>query len=236
MKHSIKFVAAALALATPLAMALPQEAVEAKANETKAELTDEEVIAQQRPAYPIGHCIVSDEEMGGEHGEIIEVVHRSDSGARLFRLCCKGCKKALAKTPDEFVAALDARIVAEQSPSYPLDVCPVGGEPLGEGAVDVVVGTRLVKLCCNDCKQGLAKDPAAVIAKLDAALIEKQAAAYPLDTCLVSGEKLGGMGEPVTFVYGYRVAKVCCKACIKGVAKKHDETIAKLAGAKAEAH
>ena len=236
MKHPIKMVAAALALAAPLALALPQEAVEAAAKDAKAELTDDEVIAQQRPSYPTGNCIVSDEEMGGEHGEIIDFVQRTDDGARLFRICCKGCKKALAKTPDEFVAALEARVVAEQAAAYPLDTCAASGEPLGDDAVDVVVGTRLVKLCCNGCKKSVAKDSAAILAKLDAALVEQRAASYALDTCLVSGEKLGSMGDPITFAYGYRVAKVCCKGCIKSVAKKHDEMIAKLDAAKATAH
>lgn len=37
---------------------------------------------------------------------------------------------------------------------------------------------------------------------------------YPLDTCIVSGEKLGGdMGEPFVFTYGTREIKLCCKKC-----------------------
>ena len=41
---------------------------------------------------------------------------------------------------------------------------------------------------------------------------------YPLDTCLISGEKLGGdMGEPVVFVYTNNGAnqeiKFCCPMC-----------------------
>ncbi|HXF09633.1 MAG TPA: hypothetical protein VN625_02535 [Desulfuromonadaceae bacterium] len=37
---------------------------------------------------------------------------------------------------------------------------------------------------------------------------------YPLKTCIVSGEKLGGdMGEPVTFVYQDQEIKFCCAMC-----------------------
>lgn len=36
---------------------------------------------------------------------------------------------------------------------------------------------------------------------------------YPLDTCLVSGEKLGEMGKPVVFVHEGQEIKVCCKPC-----------------------
>jgi YHS domain-containing protein len=36
---------------------------------------------------------------------------------------------------------------------------------------------------------------------------------YPLETCLVSGEKLGEMGKPVVFVYQGQEIKFCCKSC-----------------------
>ncbi len=36
---------------------------------------------------------------------------------------------------------------------------------------------------------------------------------YPLDTCLVSGEKLGEMGKPVVFTHEGQEIKVCCKPC-----------------------
>ena len=37
---------------------------------------------------------------------------------------------------------------------------------------------------------------------------------YPLDWCIVSGETLGEMGEPVVRVYKGREVKFCCKNCI----------------------
>jgi hypothetical protein len=36
---------------------------------------------------------------------------------------------------------------------------------------------------------------------------------YPLDTCLVSGEKLGSMGEPVRIVHNGQEIKFCCAGC-----------------------
>ena len=36
-----------------------------------------------------------------------------------------------------------------------------------------------------------------------------------LTTCPVSGEKLGEMGEPFTFVYKDQEVKLCCKSCKK---------------------
>jgi YHS domain-containing protein len=48
--------------------------------------------------------------------------------------------------------------------------------------------------------------------------------AYPLDTCIVSGEKLGEMGKPVVFEYKGQEIKLCCKSC----RKKFDKDPAKF--------
>lgn len=36
---------------------------------------------------------------------------------------------------------------------------------------------------------------------------------YPLDTCVVSDEKLGSMGKPMVLVHEGQEIKFCCKAC-----------------------
>jgi YHS domain-containing protein len=38
---------------------------------------------------------------------------------------------------------------------------------------------------------------------------------YPRDTCIVTGNKLGSMGPPITQVYQGREIKFCCKPCTK---------------------
>jgi YHS domain-containing protein len=38
---------------------------------------------------------------------------------------------------------------------------------------------------------------------------------YPLDYCVVSGEKLGKMGEPFRITYQGKTVKFCCSACLK---------------------
>lgn len=44
---------------------------------------------------------------------------------------------------------------------------------------------------------------------------EETAAAkpYPLDVCIVSGEKLGSMGDPITIVHEGQEIKFCCDSC-----------------------
>jgi YHS domain-containing protein len=58
---------------------------------------------------------------------------------------------------------------------------------------------------------------------------------YPLETCVVSGEKLGEMGKPVVHDYKGREVKFCCKDCIKDFNKDPDKYIKKLDEAEAKA-
>lgn len=36
---------------------------------------------------------------------------------------------------------------------------------------------------------------------------------YPIDFCIVSGEKLGSMGGPIEITIDGRLVKLCCDAC-----------------------
>jgi hypothetical protein len=52
---------------------------------------------------------------------------------------------------------------------------------------------------------------------------------YPLDTCVVSGEKLGGdMGDPFVFTHEGREIKLCCKSCKKDFDKETAKFVAKV--------
>jgi hypothetical protein len=52
---------------------------------------------------------------------------------------------------------------------------------------------------------------------------------YPLQTCVVSGEKFGGdMGDPHVFTYQGREIKLCCKSCLKDFNKEPAKFIKKL--------
>lgn len=67
------------------------------------------------------------------------------------------------------------------------------------------------------------------------ATIEAPAAiAYPIDTCLVSGEKLGTMGDPVVIVHEGREIKFCCDKCIPKFQKNPAKFLAMLDAAPAE--
>src|SRR5882724_2326996 len=52
---------------------------------------------------------------------------------------------------------------------------------------------------------------------------------YPLKTCVVSDEKLGGdMGEPYVFTHNGQEVKLCCKSCKKDFDKDPAKYLKKL--------
>lgn len=55
---------------------------------------------------------------------------------------------------------------------------------------------------------------------------------YPLDTCLVTDNELGSMGDPVSFIYQDQEVKFCCAPCIKKFKSDPEKYLAKLDEAK----
>ena len=51
---------------------------------------------------------------------------------------------------------------------------------------------------------------------------------YPFDECIVSGIKLGTMGDSVRLAYEGQEVKFCCKPCIKKFKAKPDKFLSKL--------
>ena len=118
---------------------------------------DEKIVRAQLPLYPLDTCVVSGRKLG-EVGEPDNFVYKN----RLVRLSTKDGELAFLQDPKKYIDKLDAAVIAKQGPSYGMKTCPVSGEKLdGEmGApVDYVIGNRLVRLCCKDCKEKLLKDP-----------------------------------------------------------------------------
>ena len=60
--------------------------------------------------------------------------------------------------------------------------------------------------------------------------------AYPLDYCIISGEKLGEMGDPVVREYEGREVKFCCKMCIGKFEKDPSKYFAQIDSAAAIIH
>jgi hypothetical protein len=162
--------------------------------------------------YPLTTCVVMDSKLGSMGDPVVKVYD-----GREVKFCCAGCIGKFEGDKKKYFKKLDERIIKDQMRFYPLDTCVMTGEPLSEDgmdiATDVVHAGRLLRVCCRECAQAVAADPAPYIAKLDVAVAKAQRKDYPLDTCIVAGSKLGSMGEPAEFVVASRLFRTCCAAC-----------------------
>ena len=106
-----------------------------------------------------------------------------------------------------------------QGDPYPLLTCPVTGKELGSMGPPVVMMEqgREVRFCCKGCIKRFEADAAKYFEQIDRKIIEQQLPWYPLTTCVVSGEPLGSMGEPVDYVLDNRLVRLCCRGCLRSL-------------------
>ena len=57
---------------------------------------------------------------------------------------------------------------------------------------------------------------------------EKSTAPYLLPTCVVSGKKLGSMGDPIVLTHEGQQIKLCCKGCVKRFNAKPADYVKKM--------
>ncbi len=58
---------------------------------------------------------------------------------------------------------------------------------------------------------------------------EKDSAkSYPLDSCVVTDEKLGDHGKPYVFTHEKQEVKLCCKSCLKDFKKEPAKFLKKI--------
>jgi YHS domain-containing protein len=181
------------------------------------------------------YTLSTDPVSGKELGALGSQVILSHEGREL-RFAGEETSRAFQKDPAKYLSAVDRQLREQQRDGYPLATCPITGEKPGEmgEAIELVVGNRLVRVCCQGCVKKVQKDPAAVIAKLDAAVVERQGPGYSAKTCPVTGKELGGMGQPVDVVIGTRLTRVCCKGCVKQIAADPLRYLAESAPAKGD--
>jgi YHS domain-containing protein len=115
------------------------------------------------------------------------------------------------------VAFLGASAFAEEASfkgdPYTLTTDPVSGETLPAKPVIDRGPNGEVRFASEANRDAFKADPAKFQPAIDAAVIKQQSDTYPLDVCVKSGEKLGGMGEPYNIVVDNRLVKLCCKSC-----------------------
>ena len=184
--------------------------------------------ARTGDAYYLGTCPVSGKKLGSMGDPVIKVYE-----GREVRFCCPACPPKFEKDLTGNLAKLDEQITKDQLPLYPLTTSLVSGKPLPEKPFDYVYGNRLVRLGNESEKAEFMKSPDKYLADLDKAVMEKQGKNYPLENCVVSGEKLGGeMGKPVDIVVGGRLIRLCCKDCKKQIESDPAKYVAKVDAAR----
>jgi YHS domain-containing protein len=175
--------------------------------------------------YPLASCPITGKPLGSMGDPVV----RTYDG-REVRFCCAACPPRFERDQEAQLKKLDAQIIAMQLPYYPLETCPVAGGALGSmGEPDnYVYQNRLVRFCCASCRGGFEKDPAKHIAALDKAAADQQRDQYPLDTCMVRGNRLGSMGDPAEVIIAGRLVRLCCPPCEKQLRENPAQYIATL--------
>ena len=84
----------------------------------------------------------------------------------------------------------------------------------------IVIPIAIASLLLVSCKPS----PTSATAPAPASSVKP----YPLQVCLVSGEKLGEMGEPVVITHEGQQIKFCCKSCVPKFEKDPAKYLSKL--------
>jgi YHS domain-containing protein len=153
------------------------------------------------------------------------------SGTRELRFCCAMCEAKFDKDAQKSLAALDAQMVKDQLPHYPLKTSVVTGAPLPDGdkTINLIYNNRLIRLGGEAEKGEFGKDPKKYLKLVDEAVIREQGKNYPLKKCPVSDEAYGGeMGDPVDVVVANRLVRLCCKSCKRDLKEDPAKFIAKV--------
>lgn len=176
---------------------------------------DAKAVARVGDAYSLSTCPITGKKLGSMGDPVVRLYE-----GREVRYCCGGCIKKFEKDLAASLSALDAKIIADQGPLYPLATSVISGKKLPEKAHEFVFGNRLVRVSDDKEKAEFAKEPAKFLNVLDVAVVTAQGKDYVLKQCPVSDEKYGGdMGDPIDIVVGGRLVRVCCKDCTDEVEK-----------------
>lgn len=233
--NSIRFVRpialslAVISIAAGAARAQQHDAHQPK--DTDKHVTPAKADARVGDPYPLATCPITGKKLGSMGDPVIKVYD-----GREVRYCCSGCPGKFEKDLPGSLAKLDEKIIRDQASLYPLTTSVVTGKDLPAAPTkpyEFVYGNRMIRLGAESEKADFLKDPKKYLAALDKAAIEQQSKDYPLKTCPVSKEKLGGdMGDPVDLVVAGRLVRLCCKDCGKDVEKDPAKFIAMIDAAR----
>jgi len=129
---------------------------------------------------------------------------------------------------------------AHAAESKPINaMCPIGQEPIVDEVPTIQYKGNTIGFCCPGCDDEFMgwdeakRDAFVVSAKVGeemgedhtmpvVAVAPVESQPYTLDTCPVSGEKLGSMGDPIIKVVDGREVRLCCKMCVSKFEKNKE--------------
>ena len=79
-------------------------------------------------------------------------------------------KDMFLKNPGKYFKYIEKELIKQQIKNYPLTTCAVANSPLdGMGGPDwMIVGSRVVGLCCAGCRPKVKREPIEYLNKIDA--------------------------------------------------------------------
>lgn len=168
----------------------------------------EEAEGKHMDAYYLKICAMCPGLLGAK-GEATTIT----SAGRQVRVCCPDCRASFERDPSAGIARIDATIIADQLPLYPLKTSLLDDRPLGPQPVDFVWGNRLFRAVDDAEREKILADPAAAIRSLNRAVIEAQRTTYGMpDKCPVQGDILP-TDQRIDIVVANRMVRVCCAKC-----------------------
>ena len=183
--------------------------------------------AVRDPAYPLDVCVVSGRRPG-------DTAVTFAVGGHSVTTCCGKCQAEVESHPEPYLAQISAAALTAQLGNYPLTVCPVSGDVLGESGEPTSIFVRgvLVRLCGDGCLADARANADTIVETVLAAAFAQQQKTYPLDTCIVSGRPLGK--TPVATMVGTTLVKFCCPECAHRFDENADAYLPRLATALCE--
>ena len=227
-------VALTLAAGTTLAQHEHHDHAPAKADKPKhddkpaAPAKDAKADHRVGDPYPLDACPTTGKKLGTMGDPVTKLYD-----GREVRFCCTACPEKFEKDLKKSVAALDEKIIKDQTPLYPLKTSVVTGKDLPEKPYEFVYGNRLIRVGAEGEKASFINHAEKFMGDLDKAVIAAQGKDYPLTTCPVTKEKLGGdMGEAKDMVVAGRLIRLCCNGCKEDVEKDPAKFIAMVDAAR----
>ena len=154
--------------------------------------------------------------------------------SRELRFCSDECRAEFEADFAKHVSILDARLIVDQKPLYPLRTSIVTGKALPEEPIDFIWNNRMFRVADESERAKLLEDAEKHLAALDLAVIEAQSPIYGPTKCLVQGDFFDT--ESIKeIVIGNRMIRLCCRSCVRAVRDNPGQYIKMLDSANREA-